>query len=296
VAAHIAEFDSGRPVDTIVGPPAIDGRFFYNENLDGVNFLRQPQPVSSMMQRMLEERRAANPHSLYIQSAPIADYLPGFEAANTLRLAPQDARPRIWMGNRLTVQTHFDLNENIACVVAGRRRFTLFPPSQTPNLYPGPFELTLAGPPVSMVQLETPDFDRFPRFREALAHAVVAELDPGDAIYIPYFWWHHVRALEDFNVLVNYWFNDAPRDLGSPYDALLHALLSIRDLPRPQREAWRTMLDYYVFRDYGDPVEHLPPHARGPLGAHDPSMRQRIRRILLGAIGAAAGIRPPPRP
>ena len=79
--------------------------------------------------------------------------------------------PRVWFGNRVTVQTHYDISSNIACVVAGRRRFTLFPPEQLVNLYVGPLEFTLAGQPISMVKLEQPDFERYPRFRQALAAA-----------------------------------------------------------------------------------------------------------------------------
>lgn len=74
-------------------------------------------------------------------------------------------------------------------IATGRRRFTLFPPQQRVNLYVGlyvgPFDKTVAGVPVSMAPIENPDFDRFPRLREALDHAQVAELEPGDGLYIP---------------------------------------------------------------------------------------------------------------
>ncbi len=63
---------------------------------------------------------------------------------------------------------------------------------------------------MSLVQLHAPDFDRFPRFREALDAAVTAELEAGDAIYIPPLWWHHVQSLEPFNLLVNYWWHALP--------------------------------------------------------------------------------------
>jgi len=296
VADYVRRFDQGRPVETIFGSPEIEGKFFYNEKLDGLNFERRPEPVGASIERMLGLKGQDRPPSIYIQSVPICDCLPAFSEENRLEIVDSRVSPRIWMGNRLTVQTHFDLSENIACVVAGRRRFTLFPPQQTPNLYPGPFELTLAGPPVSMVRLEQPDFDRYPGFREAMKQALVAELGPGDAIYIPYFWWHHVQTLGDLNILVNYWWNDAEPDLGSPFDALLHAILAIRDMPPRQRAAWQVMFEHYAFGRNGDPVEHLPPEARGALGAHDSRMRQQIRMMLLNALARQAGIRPPPRP
>ena len=292
---YIRRFDQGKPVDTILGKPEIEGMFFYNEKMDGLNFAKKSMSIGRSMERILALRGQEKPPSIYIQSTPIHEFLPGFLAENPMNLASEPASPRIWIGNKLTVQTHFDLKENIACVVSGRRRFTLFPPDQTPNLYPGPFEFTLSGPPVSMVSLDAPDFEKYPRFREAMKHVVVADMEAGDAIYIPYFWWHHVQSKEDFNVLVNYWWSEANPALGSPFDALLHALLNIRDLPERERDAWSTMFDTYVFGKYGDPMAHLPARAHGTLGKHDDKTRQHVRMLLLGMLSRQAGIRPPGR-
>ena len=54
------------------------------------------------------------------------------------------------------------------------------------NLYPGPLENTPAGAVVSMVDFDDPDLERFPRFPQAMAEAWVADLEPGDAIYITF--------------------------------------------------------------------------------------------------------------
>lgn len=290
---YLNGLDNGQPVETLVGRPEIGGRFFYNEAMDGLNFGKRPQPLAESLRAIMDLRGQEHPPAIYVQSTPVADLLPGFAADQPMNLVPDGTEPRIWVGNRLTVQTHFDLKENIACVVSGRRRFTLFPPEQTPNLYIGPFLLTPAGTPVSMVNLDQPDLDAYPRFAEAQKHARQAELEPGDALYIPYFWWHHVQSLDDFNVLVNYWWNEANADLGSPFEAMLHSLLALRDLPERQREAWRTMFDTYVFGRHGDPVAHLPPEILGPLGPHDAKTRQNVRMLLLRSIGRAAGIQPP---
>ena len=66
-----------------------------------------------------------------------------------------DARvePRVWIGNAVKVNTHFDLVYNIACVAGGRRRFTLFPPEQIDNLYIAPLDFTPSGAPVSLVSV-----------------------------------------------------------------------------------------------------------------------------------------------
>lgn len=290
--AYLKRFDAGRPVETIYGAPDIAGKYFYNDDLSGLNFERHPAPISASLDRLAESLALAEPPSTYIQSVPIPPNLPGFAEENVIGVLPPIIEPRIWIGNALTVQTHFDLSENIACVVAGRRRFTLFPPEQTPNLYVGPFELTLAGPPVSMVRLEAPDYATYPKFQEAERHAQVAELEPGDALYIPYFWWHHVQSLEAFNVLVNYWWNDARRDLATPFDALLHAIIALRDLPENQRAAWQMMFDHYVFQENGDPVAHLPERARGALGPHTPQMRHQLKATLAQSLAQQAGLIP----
>ena len=90
-----------------------------------------------------------------------------------------------------------------------------------------------------MVDLRAPDFERYPRFRDALAAAQVAELEPGDVLVYPALWWHNVEARDPFNVLMNYWWNDAPAFMDSPMNTMLHGLLSLRDRPEAEKEAWR---------------------------------------------------------
>lgn len=294
MASYLSAFDHGRPAETIFGLPEIRGSFFYTEDLRGLNFIRRPERITRSLAQLAALESDHAPPSIYIQSLPIADYLPGFLAENTLPLLPAATPPRIWIGNRISVQTHFDLFENIACVVAGRRRFTLFPPHQLKNLYVGPFEFTLAGPPVSLVRPETYDPGTHPRFAEALQHARSAELSPGDAIYIPYCWWHHVQSLTPFNVLVNYWWSEARPDLGSSFDAMLHALIALRDLPPRERAVWQGMFDHYVFGANGDPVAHLPPETRGALGPHTPEIRKKLKFTLLASLAKALGLAPPP--
>ena len=185
------------------------------------------------------------------------------------------------IGNRTRIAAHYDIPDNVACVAVGRRRFTLFPPDQLRNLYIGPIDVTPAGQSISLVDFHDPDFERFPGFRDALEHAQVAELEPGDAIFIPGMWWHHVEGLDDLNVLVNYWWRDVPAFLGNPLDALNHALLSIRDLPREQRDIWRDVFEHYVFGDENEAVSHIPPNARGVLSAVTDESARRLRALLI---------------
>lgn len=268
------------PVRVIVAPPEAKGRFFYNEDVSGMNFTEGRSPLDPFLDRLLRDAGNPEAYAVAVQSVPVPDLLPGFDADNATDLVPGGVAPRIWMGNALRVAPHYDLMENIGVVVAGRRRFTLFPPDQIANLYPGPFEYTPAGTPVSMVELADPDLERYPRFADALAAAQVAELEPGDAIYIPFHWWHGVDSLEPVNIFVNYWWNEGPKDTGSPYDALIHALFALRTLPPDQRAAWRAVFDHYVFQTKGDPAAHLPTAAQGVMGPVTPQLLQRMRATL----------------
>src|SRR3546814_610472 len=231
-----------------------------------LNFARGRAPLGEVLGRLLRDRADPAPHAMAVQSEVLPELLPGFAEANAISLLPITAAPRIWIGNAIRVAPHYDLKENIGVVAAGRRRFTLFPPEQMANLYPGPLELTPAGTPISMVDLAAPDLDRYPGFATAMASAETATLAPGDAIYIPFHWWHGVDSLDRFNVFVNYWWNEARDDLGNPYDALIYGLYALRHLPADQRAVWRDVFDRYVFATDGDPVAHLPDHAKGEIG------------------------------
>lgn len=277
---YVKGFSKGRRVAAIVGEPEIDGRFFYSDDLRGFNFQRGQSPLEPFLDRLLRDRDHPSPMAMAVQSEIIPDVLAGFETENHLDLVRPDIEPRAWIGNRIRVSPHFDHNENIGVVVAGRRRFTLFPPEQMANMYVGPLELTPAGTPVSMVDPLKPDLDRFPRFAEAMKTAVVATLEPGDAIYIPFHWFHGVESLEQVNFLVNYWWSDARTDLGRPYDVLLHAFFALKHLPPDQRDVWREIFDHYVFETNGDPAEHIPEHARGILGELTPELLTKMRATL----------------
>ena len=284
IAAHLLRFDRGAATEAFVGAPEIAGRFFYSPDLKGFNFERRRGGFAELLRYLQSVIGKETAPSVYAGALETAEMLPGFAEANPMPLlAGLDAPPRIWLGNRSIISTHFDASDNMACVAAGRRRFTLFPPDQIHNLYVGPLDHTVAGQPTSMVELNAPDFERFPRFREALATAQAAELGPGDAIYIPALWWHQVEALDPFNLLVNYWWNDSP-DASARFDAMVHAVLTISHLPPERRDAWAAMFDTFVLQRHGAPAEHLPPERRGVLGKPTLQLRQYIKAYLMRGL------------
>ncbi|MGC8520714.1 MAG: cupin-like domain-containing protein [Steroidobacteraceae bacterium] len=281
---YLLGLDQGEAVPLITAPARVKGRFFYREDMCSPNFERRTAPLAAGLRALLGHLDDAEPPAIYVESAPVPQCLPTFTRFHTLALLDSAIAPRIWIGNKVTVQTHFDFYSNIACVVAGRRHFTLFPPEQLANLYPSSLDVTLAGVPVSMVSPDAPDHDRYPRFHMAQAHAQVVELGPGDALFIPYGWWHRVESLAPLNVLVNYWWDDNKFPL-SPMDSLLHAVFAFRELSSEQRAVWRNLFDYYAFQTSGDPLGHLPAEIRGLMGEGGEQALRTVRALLLRSLG-----------
>jgi hypothetical protein len=189
--------------------PAEEGRFHYSKEGQSFNFIRGRGNVAGILAGLREEEKRYRPSAIAAQAMPAERFFSGFSESHPMPWVPPTAEPRIWIGNAAKVATHNDAFQNVAVVAAGRRHFTLFPPSAEADLYMGPHDPTPAGARISMVHLTAPDFDQFPRFAAALKVAQAAELLPGDAIFIPRDWYHHVEALERFNVLINYWWDAA---------------------------------------------------------------------------------------
>ena len=290
LTAYLKTFHSGHAAPMFEGPASIDGRFFYNDALDGFNFESKRALLSDVLDRLCHGLGDQFSPALYSGSVSLPIYLPGFSNANHVRslITSDSVLESIWIGNRTCIAPHFDNTENLACVVGGRRRFMMFPPDQIGNLYVGPLDLTPAGQPVSLVDVRNPDLTRFPRFAEALEAAEVAELSPGDAVYIPALWWHNVEALENFNVLVNYWWRDVPNYFESPSMSLLHCLLTIKSLPPDQRRNWKAVFDYLIFQSDGPALEHLSPQVQGLFGDLTEAKADRIRSMLLKNLSRKA--------
>ncbi len=278
--AYLGAFDNGEPVYTIAAPPEAGGRFFYRDDLQSVNFKRGQIPLSQVLAKLLDNIDIPNPHSIAVQALEVRESLPEFEVGNPMPLMRAEVRPTMWIGNKGRVSPHYDVHRNLACVMAGRREFTLFPPDQIANLYLGPVLDAPGGVPISLVDVQNPDFEKFPRYATALDAAQRTVLEPGDAIFIPSLWWHGVMSLEPLNVLVNYWWG-GDNDSGiSPNDSMLHAMLSIAGLDQSQREAWRSFFDYYVFGSDIDPAEHLPKDLQDIVTSLNPEQSETIREFL----------------
>jgi len=285
-ADYLKSFYQGRRIVAFVARPERKGRFGYTEDATRLDFESDRGLLDEYLDRILAHLDDEHAPSFYIGSTDVDRFLPGLRAENDLVLnhGTFAANPPVvgaWIGNRTTALAHHDMSNNIACCLVGRRRFALFPPEQIENLYPGPLEPTPGGQVVTMTDIDAPDFERFPGLREALAAGEIAELEPGDALFYPAMWWHQVNALEAFNVMINYWWNTSPQYMDTPQNALLHALLCLRDRPEQEKRAWRAMFDYYVFGPPDRAGAHLPEAARGNLAPMDEMKARRLRAWLL---------------
>lgn len=274
------------------GDPSIKGRLFYDDDLSKLNYETKRARIDETLDLILETIDDPEPPAYYIASNHIdTHFLPDFRAKNdiifnrsSVNLNLRNPLASIWIGGPTTASCHYDAPNNIACCVVGKRSFTLFPPEQIHNLYPGPFEPTPGGQAISMVDFRDPDFKKHPRFKDAMEAARIVEMNPGDALYLPPMWWHHVEALSPFNILVNYWWSNSPEYLDTPMHALKHAMLSLRDRPANEKEAWRHVFEYYVFGPKDLPGEHLPAHAKGELGPMDDLTARKLRAYLLNRL------------
>ena len=281
--AYLLERARDVPFAVSVGQPGHDGRMFYDTSM-AMNFEMARGKLTDIFGSIDANETRADPPSMYLASIDVPGHFEGVDRENALDLGERDPLKSLWIGTPTRIAAHNDFPDNLACCVAGRRRFTLFPPDQFRNLYLGPIDNTPAGRAVSMVDFHAPNFAAHPDFALALGHAQVAELEPGDALFIPSMWWHHVEGLSPFNILLNYWWRDTPRYLGQPQDALNHAILAIRDLPIEDRAIWRDLFEHYVFANTPQSSEHIPPGARGVLDPLTAETAGRLRAFLLRTL------------
>jgi hypothetical protein len=141
----------------------------------------------------------------YYLLSPIAERLP--ELLDDL-VCPEICRSaswstaRLWIGARdVCSPLHRDLPDNLYAQVFGRKRFILIHPKHGDRVYSRPFYSDV--PNFSRVDAESPDYERYPRFRHVPRH--VCEVGAGEFLFIPKLWWHQVRTLES-SASVNLWF------------------------------------------------------------------------------------------
>jgi len=284
-ADYIRKIYSGEPVTACYGEAEIKGRVFYNQDMSGFNYRGAKVDLNVVLDKLLEHSNDQHSPTMYMGSTEINRWFPGFNQENPIALDDCQPLTSMWIGNKSKIAAHYDFPQNIACSVIGKRRFTLFPPEQISNLYVGPIEFAPGGQEISLVDFDQPDFEKFPKFEQAINAAQVAELDAGDALLLPSMWWHHVEGLDSLNVLVSHWWRNSPAHLGRPNNALLLAILSLRSLPEAQRKAWQHIFNHYIFDHQDGDQDHIPEQVREMLNFPlDDISARKIRADLLNKL------------
>ena len=224
--------------------PHLKGRQFYSDDMRGFNFSRSKATITESHRQSCSALRQVRQSSIARRAERADRRLP---AAVRRRESVTGARS-VGATADLAWQRRHDadpfrrIEQCHACVVAGTRRFTLFPPEQIANLYVGPLGHAPTGTPISLASLANPDFKQFPRLREALCECLRRRARAGRRALIPALWWHHVESLAKYNILVNYWWKGNPEavtNADTALNCLLHCLLTLQQLPRARRDAWR---------------------------------------------------------
>lgn len=281
IVDYLKAFDIDAIVSALVGKPDINGRFFYTDDLTDLNFQRTQVTLGIALDRLLTIADHQDSYAIALQAIQLHQVLPSFKPSNPQPLLEPSIEPTMWVGNRACVAPHYDIHDNLACVVAGQRKFTVFPPEQINNLYPGPALNAPGGVPVSMVDINKPDLDLYPNYTKAETAAMSAVLEPGDGIFIPALWWHGVDSLMDLNILVNYWWGGDTKTKVSPNDSLLHSMMSIANLDQNKRQAWQQYFNYYVFKTSDDPKSHLPTDLKDIVADLSPEQEAELRKFLI---------------
>lgn len=130
----------------------------------------------------------------------------------------------LWIGSEdANTPCHLDsYGCNLVLQVQGRKRWHLFPPEDTPNLYPTriPYEESSV---FSQVDVLRPDLRRFPDFKRSRAHTVT--LQPGQVLFVPRHWWHYVESVDPVTVSVNSWIELEADDKARVSEAVTKAVV-----------------------------------------------------------------------
>lgn len=161
------------------------------------------------------EVAAARPDWLF----DILDDLPEL----TSELPPPDVyrgaiQYRLFMGRDTYTPGHYHSYQHaLICLLFGQKRVVLYPPADSPRLYPYPVTAENPHYQSSRVDFGAPDLRRFPKVSGA--HPLEAVLEPGDAMFIPVHWWHAVYGKGAVMSTSLFW-NARLRDYRFPHPGL----------------------------------------------------------------------------
>src|SRR5262249_22662779 len=105
---YVRARDKGRPIRVLIGKPEIKGLYFYRDDLSGLNFDYASQPFHAPLASVLAHADHPDPPAIYTAATLMSDTCPDIDRENTLSILDRPARPRWWLGNKVTAATHYD--------------------------------------------------------------------------------------------------------------------------------------------------------------------------------------------
>ena len=124
------------PFAVSIGQPGHDGRMFYDAAM-AMNFQMARGRLTDIFGGFDDNEGRADAPTVYLASIDVPGHFDEVDSENRVELGARQAVASLWIGTPTRIAAHNDFPDNLACCVAGRRRFTLFPPGQFRNLYLG---------------------------------------------------------------------------------------------------------------------------------------------------------------
>ncbi|EFJ38451.1 hypothetical protein SELMODRAFT_402380 [Selaginella moellendorffii] len=217
----------------------------------------QPLAVSSILREYLDMVLSPGEHNdhFYLAQVPIRvkdstekPPLASLESEISLpEFLDEDAVSNInlWMSSTSSRSSiHYDPYHNVLGVVT----VTLWPPDAAPYLYPKPLYGEASNH--SEVNFVEPDYQKFPRFRDALKDSRVLVVDAGSAVFIPEGWFHQVDSAA-LTIAVNFWWASKQScAFDTPMDAyyLRRILVSLLDAEKVNKQQFPMQFTYIVLQ------------------------------------------------
>lgn len=244
--ALLGSLHGAEPVRYSTLPRKTGGHYHFQDGEARSTTYGSPEPrvpFDTFAQKLLHSLNGDSDNYVYLQAMFLDPGTPLWDSLGPkiLPFLPEDqARPMMWAGSDgQVVNLHYDDFLNFICMLEGTKRVTVFAPELMPFMYHAPFDRMLNFAQASRVKLLEPDPGRFPLFEQAVKQAQVAVLEPGEVLFLPPMWWHHVESY-GFNVMINNWVLPAPlEEIVALQENVTKALRLFQDATAGQREKAR---------------------------------------------------------
>lgn len=151
----------------------------------------------------LTANNKANLSELAILFEDLGDFGQGYRMPQTIK-----DRSHLWFGPKgAFTPLHHDLTNNMLVQIYGRKKITLIPGFQVPNIYNDQHVY-------SATDLPMIDLKKFPKLKGVTPIEII--LNPGEAIFIPIGWWYCVESL-DISISISFTDFNVPNDFYSSY-------------------------------------------------------------------------------